>query len=81
MNVDAVVSSLTERDKWRRRLNVLNQTLGDVRARRERWRARLKRAEAELRKLGEYSEALIDHAERATRGRSDGTANRTFLAR
>jgi hypothetical protein len=81
MNVDAVVSSLTERDKWRRRLAVLKQSLGDVRARRTRWRARLRRVEADLRRLGEYSEALIDHAERATRGRSDGAANRTFLPR
>ncbi len=60
MDIDAVVSSLAERDKWLRRLSVLRQSLGEVRAKRTRWQARLKRLEGDLRRVTDYSESILD---------------------
>lgn len=81
MDVDAVLSSVAERDKWRRRLRLLEQTLGEVQARRRRGEARLKRLDRELRRLGQFSDALLDQAATAVAHRIDGSSNRTFPAR
>jgi len=62
MDVDAVLQSVQERDKWRRRLEVLQTSLGEIRDRRRRVQARLRRIRAELRKLADYSDALLDYS-------------------
>ena len=73
MNVDTVLSSLQERDKWRRRLALLSETLQEIRARRSRVQARLKRIRLELRRLGQYSDAILGQATTARTSRTYGT--------
>ena len=65
MDVDAVLLSVQERDKWRHRLGLLEHSLEEVRAKRARWQSRLKRLEADLRRLADYSDALLGQAVRS----------------
>ena len=62
MDVNAVLQSVQERDKWRRRLALLTETLGDVRERRRKAVSKLRKIQTELKKVGDYSEAILDHA-------------------
>jgi chromosome segregation ATPase len=81
MDVDAVLASVQERDKWRGRLRLLQQSLAEVRAKRLRWQSRLKRLEADLKRLGDYSDALVDQFQASNRSRNDGSTNRNLLPR
>ncbi|HEV2520097.1 MAG TPA: hypothetical protein VGX00_05690 [Thermoplasmata archaeon] len=81
MDVDAVLTSVQERDKWRHRLGLLKQSLVEVRENRRRWQSRLKRLEADLRRLADYSDALVDHLQATHRSRTDGSSNRGPLPR
>ncbi|HTT26162.1 MAG TPA: hypothetical protein VMH90_04280 [Thermoplasmata archaeon] len=63
MDVDAVLQSLQERDKWRRRLEVLASSLTATRDRRRRAVSQLKRLRTELRRLQEYSESVLEGAQ------------------
>jgi uncharacterized coiled-coil DUF342 family protein len=60
VDVDSVLLSLQERDKWRKRLDVLTRTYEEVKLRRERVRLRLRRIKRELSRLAEYAEAVTD---------------------
>ncbi|MCI4348979.1 MAG: hypothetical protein L3J93_02005 [Thermoplasmata archaeon] len=81
MDVDAVVLNLEERDKWRTRLALLEHTLEEIRTRRGRTEARLKRIKSELRRLSEYSDAVLEHAGRSAGGRAYGPSNGHLPAR
>ncbi|HEV2166716.1 MAG TPA: hypothetical protein VGS23_07080 [Thermoplasmata archaeon] len=81
MDVDAVLTSVQERDKWRHRLGLLKQSLVEVRQKRVRVQGRLKRLEGDLRRLADFSDALIDQLPASPRSRSDGSTNRSVLAR
>ena len=61
MDVDAVLLSLQERDKWRRRLDLLQSSLEEVRARRARIQTRLKGIRRELGRVAGVADALLDH--------------------
>lgn len=71
MDVDAVLLSVQERDKWRRRLALLERSLGEVRDTRTRTLQRLRRIKRELSRLTAYSDAVLD----ATRRRPAGTSS------
>lgn len=58
MDVDTVLASVQERDKWRRRLEVLQAALADVRDREVRAAARLRRLKRELARVQELAEAI-----------------------
>jgi hypothetical protein len=58
VDVDTVLANVQERDKWRRRLEVLQTALADVRDRQVRVAARLRRLKHELARIQELSEAL-----------------------
>jgi phage shock protein A len=62
MDVDAVLQSVQERDKWRHRLELLTADLQKVREQRRRAVGRLRRIRSELKRLQAYSEALLDQA-------------------
>jgi hypothetical protein len=62
MDVDAVLQSVQERDKWRHRLEVLVASLTDTRDRRRKAVSQLKRIRSELRRLQDYSDALLEGA-------------------
>jgi predicted kinase len=72
MDVDAVLLSLQERDKWRRRLDLLQSSLEEVRARRTRIAVRLRSIKRELGRVGGLSDALL---EQTTRLPARGTFN------
>jgi len=61
MDVDAVLLSLQERDKWRRRLDLLQSSLEEVRARRGRIQVRLRGIKRELGRVAGVADALLEH--------------------
>jgi uncharacterized coiled-coil DUF342 family protein len=64
MDVDSVLQSVHERDKWRHRLEMLQRSLHEIIEQRERVERRLRRVRRELRKLHDYSEAVLSQAVR-----------------
>ncbi|HEV2429485.1 MAG TPA: hypothetical protein VGV64_06555 [Thermoplasmata archaeon] len=81
MNVDAVLQSVEERDKWRRRLALLQATLNDIRARQRRIALRVKRLKQELRRVSEYSDAILEHWPGAPKGGGRATTDGRLIAR
>jgi uncharacterized coiled-coil protein SlyX len=61
-----VLANVQERDKWRRRLEVLQAALAEVRDRQVRVAARLRRLKHELAHIQELSEAVSSAARRET---------------
>jgi hypothetical protein len=59
MDVDAVLLSVQERDKWRHRLAVLTRSLGEIREQRGRVEARLRKIRRELDRVAAYSDAIL----------------------
>ncbi len=59
VDIDSVLLSVQERDKWRRRLEVLERSLGEVRERRRRLELRLARMKKELVRLRVSAEAIV----------------------
>jgi len=51
VDVDSILLSVQERDKWRKRAEVLEHALRDVRDHRRRLETRLRRAKKELSRL------------------------------
>jgi septal ring factor EnvC (AmiA/AmiB activator) len=64
MDVDTVLQSVQERDKWRGRLAVLQSSLREIREREARLQQRLRRIKRELAKLSAVSDAILDQASR-----------------
>jgi chromosome segregation ATPase len=62
VDVDSVLLSVQERDKWRRRMEVLERSLGEVRERRRRLERSLRRLRKELTKLRITADAVLDFA-------------------
>ena len=62
VDVDSVLLSVQERDKWRRRMEVLERSLGEVRERRRRLERSLRRLRKELAKLRVTADAVLDFA-------------------
>ncbi|HYK92462.1 MAG TPA: hypothetical protein VEY07_00255 [Thermoplasmata archaeon] len=60
MDVDAVLLSVQERDKWRHRLQLLERSLTDLKERRQRLAKRLRRIKQDLARLKEVSDAVLD---------------------
>ena len=60
MDVDAVLLSVQERDKWRRRLELLTRSLRDTREQRSRIERQLRRLRRELAKLSAYSDSVLE---------------------
>lgn len=60
VDVDSALLSVQERDNWRRRMELLERSLSEVRERRRKMEARLRRVRQELTRLREASEAILD---------------------
>jgi len=58
MDLDAVLLNVQERDKWRLRVERLESTLAETRARQQKLAVRLRRIDRDLQRLREYSEVL-----------------------
>jgi hypothetical protein len=66
MDVQTILLSVEERDKWRHRLDVLKSTLQDVRVRRRGVERQLKTLKRELGRLGQMARAEVDPRHRRT---------------
>ena len=76
VDVDSVLLSVQERDKWRHRMELLERSLRDVRERRHRLELRLRRIRKELARLRVTTDALLDLARsQAPRDMHHGTAS------
>lgn len=62
VDVDSILLSVQERDKWRNRVNVLEGSLRDVRERRRRLETRLRRVKKELNRLRITVDAVLDRS-------------------
>jgi chromosome segregation ATPase len=60
VDVDSVLLSVQERDKWRHRMELLERSLREVRERRHRLELRLRRIKKELATLRITTEAMLD---------------------
>jgi septal ring factor EnvC (AmiA/AmiB activator) len=77
MDVDTVLQSVQERDKWRGRLAVLQSSLREIRDRETRLQQRLRRLKRELAKLSAVSDAILDQASRHYTGGTGGGRSAT----
>ena len=68
VDVNTVLLSVQERDKWRHRLQLLERSLLDVRAQRQHLAQRLRRIKRDLARLKEYSEAILDPTRHSAAG-------------
>ena len=60
VDVDSVLMSVQERDKWRHRMELLERSLREVREKRRRLEARLHRVKKELSRLRITVDAVRD---------------------
>lgn len=60
VDVDSILLSVQERDKWRNRAEVLERSLRGVRERRRRLETRLRRVKKELNRLAITVDAVLD---------------------
>lgn len=75
MDVNAVLLSVQERDKWQHRLQLLEGSLNEVRERRQHLMQRLRRIKRDLARLGSYSDAILDATRRSRVGGPAHAAN------
>ncbi|HXW67747.1 MAG TPA: hypothetical protein VEL82_07745 [Thermoplasmata archaeon] len=59
VDVDSTLLSVQERDNWRRRMDVLERSLAEVREHRRRIEARLRRVRRDLVRLSEAVQATL----------------------
>ena len=59
VDVDSILLSVQERDKWRNRVQVLEKSLLDFRDRRRRLEARLRRVKKEISRLRITADELL----------------------
>jgi len=64
VDVDSILLSVQERDKWRKRAEVLERALRDVRDHRRRLETRLRRVKKDLSRLRIAVDAVLDHQSR-----------------
>ncbi|MGB6501331.1 MAG: hypothetical protein WBG19_08045 [Thermoplasmata archaeon] len=66
VDADSVLQGVQERDKWHRRADLLERSLLEVRDRRRRIEARLKKLERDLSNLRLLSDSVLDIAHSPT---------------
>jgi len=75
VDVDSVLLSVQERDKWRNRMEVLEQSLREVRDRRRRLETRLRRIKRELNRIRVTVDAVLDRTRTTVREDATHGAN------
>jgi uncharacterized coiled-coil DUF342 family protein len=82
VDVDSVLLSVQERDKWRHRMELLERSLIEARARRRRIEVRLRRIRKELAKLRQTGEAVLDMSRPSLQARvRSGTSTFAYTGR
>lgn len=74
VQVDQILLSVQERDKWRHRMEILQRSLGDVREQRRRTAQRLRRIKKELSRLRATADALLDRTRTRMQAEVTGAA-------
>jgi len=64
VDVDSILLSVQERDKWRKRAEVLEHALRDVRDQRRRLETRLRRIKKEMNRLRIAVDVVLDQRSR-----------------
>lgn len=67
VDVDSALLSVQERDNWRRRMEVLERSLEEIREHRARLELRLRRVRKDLARLRMAAEAVLDLSRPARR--------------
>ncbi len=62
VDADSVLQGVQERDKWRRRVDLLERSLSEVRGRRRRVELRIKKVDRDLLQLKRLSDSVLDLA-------------------
>ena len=65
VDVESVLLSVQERDKWRRRMELLERSLREVQDHRRRLETRLRRVKKELARLQLTADAVLDLTKKA----------------
>ena len=81
MDVQTILLSVEERDKWRKRLDALRNALQDVRGRRQGLERELKTVKRELAHLAELAEAMVDAGRLRTANGGHGAQDHHLLPR
>lgn len=81
MDVQTILLSVEERDKWRKRLDTLRTALQDVRGRRQGLERELKTVKRELAHLAEFAEAMVDPGRLRSGNRGHGAQDHHLLPR
>lgn len=71
VDTESVLMNVQEREKWRRRMDLLDRTLGELRAQRRRVETRLRRIRQEIARLQVAADAVVEFGGRAQPGRMD----------
>jgi hypothetical protein len=71
VDTESVVLNVQEREKWRRRMALLERSLGDLRDQRRRVEGRLRRIRAEIARLQVAADAVVEFGGRTMPGRLD----------
>jgi hypothetical protein len=67
VDVDTALLSVQERDNWRRRMEVLERSLEEVREHRRKLELRLRRVRKDLARLRMAADAVLDFSQAARR--------------
>jgi phage shock protein A len=71
VDTESVLLNVQEREKWRRRMDLLDRTLAELRTQRHRVEARLHRIRQEIARLQVAADAVVEFGGRAQPGRMD----------
>jgi uncharacterized coiled-coil DUF342 family protein len=71
VDTESVLLNVQEREKWRRRMDQLDRTLGELRSQRRRAETRLRRVRQEIARLQVAADSVIEYRGRAEPGRMD----------
>jgi chromosome segregation ATPase len=71
VNTESVLLNVQEREKWRRRMDLLERSLGELREQRRRVEIRLRRVREEIARLQFAANAVLEFGGRTASGRLD----------
>ncbi|MGA8276543.1 MAG: hypothetical protein WB789_03595 [Thermoplasmata archaeon] len=71
VDTESVLLNVQEREKWRRRMDLLDRTLVELRTQRRRVETRLQRIRREIARLRVAADAVVEFGGRAQPGRMD----------
>lgn len=79
MDLETVLLNVQERDKWRRRLELLQASLRELRRRRTKVTQRIRRLKRDLRRFADTSDAVLYEIARERGGSTHHAAKDTHL--